>query len=65
MSDFMRRCICCGESYFQRAPKDSLCDKCDGSYWRQEENGFKFEKVDSILYDWKPTDAYRKAKGLK
>lgn len=60
----MRTCICCGQCYYGRG-KDSLCKSCDGSYWRQEENGFKFDKVESISYDWKPTDAYFKAKGWK
>lgn len=64
MSVLVRNCICCGQEYFGRG-KDSLCERCDGSYWMQSDYGFTFEKVDSIFYDWKPTEAYLKATGRK
>ncbi len=62
MSDYSKTCICCGEHYFGRG-KDSLCKNCDGSGFRQQRFGFNFEQTDSSFYEWKPTEAYKKAKG--
>lgn len=61
MSNFERRCICCGETYYDRGNKDSLCQKCDGNYWNQSKYGFNFEESSTkSLWDWKPTETYFK-----
>ncbi len=64
MSSFTRTCVCCGEEYFDRG-KDSLCDKCDGSGFRQNEHKFTGKVVDSLSYEFQPTESYFKNKFKK
>ena len=61
MIEYSKSCVCCGENYFDRG-KDSLCPKCDGSGWRQSEYGFTGKVVDSLVYEFEPTETYFKNK---